>query len=473
MIIILLLFIHILGFLSAIHAVMTVRTSQGAIAWAISLATFPYIALPTYWLLGRSKFQGYTTAKQSSDLKVQAQLVSLQQKLIPYRATNLNNTERAIENLVTLPYLVANEIDLLVDGKATFASILSGITSAKDYILFQFFIVHDDEIGEEIKNALIARAKQGIKIYFLYDEIGCHDLPEHYKNQLRAAGIAVYDFHTQKGIRNRFQVNFRNHRKIIVVDGETAWLGGLNIGDEYLGRNTKFGHWRDTHMKISGPSVIPIQISFVQDWYWATESHLQKLQWQPKVADEFDKNLTRKVLIVPSGPADSLETTGLLFVQVINDAKERLWITSPYFIPDQSIVKALQLAALRGVDVRILIPDIADHIAVYLAAFTYFDETCQTGVRIYRYKQGFLHQKVMLIDQQHASIGTANLDNRSFRLNFEITAMVSDVDFNQQVEAMLLEDLSHAILVPKDELSSKSFLFKLATRVARLTAPIL
>jgi cardiolipin synthase len=263
-------------------------------------------------------------------------------------------------------------------------------------------------------------------------------------------------------------LNFRNHRKVVVVDGRAAWIGGHNVGDEYLGRDPRFGRWRDTHLRIEGPAALAVQVSFAEDWHWATNQTIPDLVWNPTPAGEGDTT----VLIVPTGPADKLETAGLMFTHAINSAHTRIWIASPYFVPDDAVLAALQLAGLRGVDVRILIPDRPDHLLVYLAAFSYFDEASETGVRFYRYTDGFLHQKVMLIDDQVATVGTANFDNRSFRLNFEITGVVADAAFAAQVERMLTEDFAHAREMTEADVSKRSFWFKLGTRIARLTSPV-
>jgi len=462
---------HVLGLLSSIHAVMSTRTPQGAIAWAVSLNTFPYIAVPAYWVLGRSRFQGYVTARQSGDVKLQPIVEQAKQGAGEYRIPDSVMHEApaglAAQRLAGIPYLRGNHVELLVDGEATFQSILAGIDSAQSYVLFQFFIVHDDEIGREVKERLIRKAREGVRVYFLYDEIGSHDLPRTYKDELRAAGAEVYDFHTRKGPRNRFQLNFRNHRKVVVVDGKVAWIGGHNVGDEYLGRDPKFGHWRDTHIRIDGPAALAAQLSFVEDWNWATGDVLS-LDWTADPAADGDI----PVLIIPSGPADDLETANLMFVHAINTAKERIWIASPYFVPDHSVVTALQLAGLRGVDVRILIPAKADHLLVYLAAFAYFEDAGATGVKFYRYTDGFLHEKAMLIDNTAGAIGTANFDNRSFRLNFEITGVVHDTAFAAQVERMFEDDFARSTPVQPNELAEKPFWFRLAVRLAALTAPI-
>ncbi|MEA3419284.1 MAG: cardiolipin synthase [Campylobacterota bacterium] len=461
---------YILGVLSSINAVMTARTSQGAIAWVVSLITFPFIAVPAYWIFGNSRFNGYVKARHSSHTKVQNGLSKTLEGLEPYHIgdSEISPAGAATEKLADLPLLQRNSVQLLIDGKATFDSILEGIDSATSYILFQFYIVHDDKIGREIKERLITKSKGGVKIYFLYDEIGSFDLSDSYKDDLQKAGVEVNSFHTQKGPGNRFQLNFRNHRKIVVVDGKTAWIGGLNVGDEYLGRDPKVGNWRDTHMKITGPATIAVQVSFVEDWHWTTEMLVPGITWTPTPSSEGNTN----VLIIPSGPADELETATLMFLHTINSAKERIWIATPYFVPDDAILAALQLAGLRGVDVRILIPDKADNLLVNLSFYTYLDDASRTGVRFFRYTDGFLHEKVMLIDHTAATVGTANFDNRSFRLNFEITGLVSGPAFAEEIEAMFKDDFARAREMTKSDIDEQSFWFKLITRLARLTSPV-
>jgi cardiolipin synthase len=462
---------HLIGFLTSIDAVFNTRTSQGAIAWAVILNTFPYVAVPAYWVLGRSQFQGYVTARQGEDSAIRYVVTDARDLVEPYfvpesEARYVAATRAAVQ-LAQIPFIRGNDVELLIDGDATFGSILDGIDRAEDYILFQFFIVKDDELGTEVKEHLLARAREGVRVYFLYDEVGSQHLPKDYKEELRAAGAEVYDFHSRKGSGNRFQINFRNHRKVVVVDGAEAWIGGHNVGDEYMGRDPKFGNWRDTHVRIQGPAALAAQLSFVEDWYWATEQ-VPELDWTPKPAPGGDA----RVLVIPTGPADELDTAELMFIHAINSARDRLWIASPYFVPDEGVMYALQLAALRGADVRILIPDTPDHLLVYLAAFSYFDEVKQTGVKFYRYTDGFLHQKAMLVDDVSASVGTANFDNRSFRLNFEITATIADSVFISEVERMFEDDFARSRLMEPGELDKKSFWFKLGVKVARLTSPI-
>lgn len=465
-----LLFFHILGAISSVHAIMSTRTAQGAVAWVVSLNTFPFIAVPAYWVLGRNKFQGYVTARQLVDeelVQVAPETVAhVEEFMIAH--DELTPGLRMVDTLTDMPFTTGNDVELLIDGVATFQSMIAGIERAEDYVLFQFYIIKEDEIGTRIKDLLIDKAKQGVRVFFLFDEVGSSKLSQRYQNELREAGVEVSAFNTTQGRRNRFQLNFRNHRKIVVVDGHTAWIGGHNVGDEYLGRDPKFGHWRDTHVRLEGPAVIGAQISFAEDWYWATRTSVA-LDWLPDPSSTGD----RKILVIPTSPADARETASLLFIQAISSAVERVWIASPYFVPDEGVLKALELADLRGVDVRILIPDEPDHMLVYLAAFTFVDELANTGIGFYRYTAGFLHQKVVLVDDHIAVVGTANLDNRSLRLNFEVSTLVVDPSFASKVAAMLEEDLARSRKMRPGEFRERPFWFQFAARAARLTAPIL
>ncbi|MBN1480847.1 cardiolipin synthase [candidate division KSB1 bacterium] len=459
-----------LGIISALVALFYPRTSQGAIAWIIALLAIPYIAVPLFWIFGRTKFHGYVSARQKGDSKLAHIAERLRQN-----DENFDNFPAyfqsrllALKKLAKLPYTHGNELQLLVDGHNTFDSIFAGFAAARHYILVQFFIVHDDQIGREFKHRLVQMAREGIRIYFLYDEIGCRMLPLAYWQEMRSAGIHVSSFHSTRGIWNRFQINFRNHRKIVIVDGHTAWIGGHNVGDEYLGRSKRFGHWRDTHIRIKGPAALGVQLSFVEDWHWATNEQLLNLCWQP----EKEKKNGHTVLIIPSGPADEFETASLMVQQAIQEATERFWIASAYFVPDEGVMQALRLAALRGVDVRILIPDTIDHYLPYFSVFSIAGDMIKAGIHIYRYKKGFLHEKVFVVDNAAAAVGTANLDNRSFRLNFEITAICLGDKFVAQVAAMLEKDFAFARKMTLRQVNQRPLWFKLLSRAAYLAAPV-
>lgn len=465
--------IHLLGILAAAHAAMTARTSQGAIAWAVSLVFMPYLALIPYLIFGRSKFQGYIEARRGRNRQL-FELTSPLRKNRLARPETQARLEQELEGirmltaLTGLPLTRGNHARLLINGEATFDAIFAAIAAARHYIIVQFFIVHDDDLGRRLQTALIAKARENVAVYFLYDGIGSHALPEHYARALRNAGVEVAEFLVRRrGWINRYQLNFRNHRKIVVVDGERAFVGGHNVGDEYLGLKPPLSPWRDTHIEIRGPAVAEVQLAFTEDWYWAT-GKVATLNWSPEPSP---RNLHCQV--IPSGPADTRETCTLFFVQAINTARKRLWITTPYLVPDEAVLTALSLAVLRGVDVRILIPDRADHLIVFQATRRYAYEAARIGIKVYRYQAGFLHQKVVLIDDSAASVGSANLDNRSLRLNFEITLLTVDRDFAREVADMLEKDFAAARLIEPEAGRQLALGKRLLMNAARLFAPIL
>ena len=462
---------HVVGAFTSIQSVMETRTSQGAVAWAVSLNTLPYIAVPAYWALGRTKFNGYVKKRREKIEETSPQIRQFihHARTQRFLARGRGNDAELMERLAKLPATVGNDVELLVNGEAIFASLFDGMDRAREYLLAQFYIVRDGELGREFQRRLLAAAARGVRVSFLYDEIGSYQLPASYLDELREGGVRVSSFNSTRGRANRFQINFRNHRKVVVIDGREAWVGGANIGDEYLHRHPRLTPWRDTMVRVTGPAVQTIQVPFWEDWYWACEELLE-LDWEPQSAAS-GASLT--VLCLPTGPADRFETKALYFLNNINGARERLWIASPYFVPDEQIVSALQLAALRGVDVRVLVPDDGDHRLVRLAGWSYVAPLEEAGVKIYRHTRGFLHHKAMLVDGHTSAIGTANFDNRSFRLDFEITLEVEDPDFATQMEEMFLSDFADSRLSSARELEARSFPVRLAVRVARLFAPLM
>lgn len=466
---VLFIILHIAGFLSSIRAIMDVRTSQGAIAWAISLNTFPSISLPAYWILGNSKFSGYVTARKAEVVEAQPIMRQLMDDFIKYGLREEENTPRAllIQRLAKMPFTKGNRAKLLIDGEETFDAIFKGIGAAKNYVLVQYYILKEDELGIKLQNALIKKAQEGVTCLVIYDEVGS-SISKKYREAFEDAGVRIYAFNTRQGKGNRFQINFRNHRKIVIADGEVAYVGGLNVGNEYLGLDPRMSPWRDTHVEVRGPVVQAVQLSFVEDWYWASKEAIPKLNWSPK--QELGGTVT--ALSLPTGPADKFETATLFFLDMINSAKKRFWVASPYFVPDEQIVSALQNAALKGVDVRVIIPRNPDNILVGLSAYSYLPELERAGVKIYKYNEGFMHQKVVLVDDDTSAIGTANFDNRSFRLNFEITMVMRDKDFGKQVEKMLVDDFLRSTRVSAAVYTQSHFLFRLAVSVSRLMAPL-
>lgn len=465
-------FIHLLGLIAAIHALFTVRTAQGSIAWAMPLLFIPYVALIPYLVFGRSSFDAYIKARRQANREMHTAIGDLNwrpwiEEAVTARRSDAYASLRAMPKLGRMPCLANNEVKLLINGEATFAAIFEAIRNAKKAILIQFFIIHDDALGRRLQALLLEKAAEGVAVHVLYDGIGSHALPNTYSTILRDGGVQIKAFATRSGWLNRFQVNFRNHRKIVVVDGLRGFVGGHNVGDEYLGKQPPLAPWRDTHVEVVGPVVACLQESFAEDWFWATR------QLPPLILPNTYPENGVLCQVLATGPADAQETCSLFFVEAIHSATERVWITSPYFIPDEAVFAALRLAVMRGVDVRILLPSRPDHYVVYAASSLFAFEAVRAGVRIFRYEPGFLHQKVVLVDSEITAIGSANLDNRSFRLNFELMLLTVDSDFASEVEKMLNDDFALAHEIALEERKQTHRLQQLGMRIARLISPIL
>ncbi|SDN50844.1 cardiolipin synthase [Pseudomonas jinjuensis] len=468
----LLVIIQVLGVIAAVHAVFTVRTAQGAIAWATSLVFMPMLTLLPYLVFGRRRFDAYIEARRQANEEMRQAAAELdwrpwvEEAKAARRAPGYKEL-KAMVGLARMPTLANNQVRLLIDGQASFAALFTALAQARKVILLQFFIIRDDALGQRLAQVLLERAAAGVEVFLLYDAIGSHALSARYVERLRQGGIEVHRFRTRPGMLNRFQVNFRNHRKIVSIDGNLGFLGGLNVGVEYLGEKPPLSPWRDTFVELRGPAVTCLQECFAEDWYWATRSLPTLIL--PTAYEDYGMLCQ----VVPSGPADMQETCSLFFVDAINSARERLWIATPYFVPDEAVAAALRLAVLRGVDVRILLPSRPDHRTVFAASTLYALDAVRAGVRVFRYQPGFLHQKVMLIDHDSAAIGSANLDNRSFRLNFEVMLVTVDEGFAAEVEGMLEVDFAQSEELGVEDRKTIHQLQQLGMRVARLVSPIL
>lgn len=455
---------EIAGIVLAVHAVLRARSSQAAIAWSIALVTIPIVTIWLYLVFGRSRFLGYVEALRMAEGEVGElvrdwlEAMAAHAAVLPPQTAAVGEIQR---RMTDVPFTGGNRVRLLIDGEATYAAMLEAIAEAQSYVLVQYYIVRDDGTGRRLRDALVEKAQAGVQVRFLYDEIGSAKLPQSYLDVMRRNGVVVTGFKTTRGRGNRFQINFRNHRKFLVVDGRIGFMGGLNLGDEYL-------QYRDTHLRIEGPAAQHMQLTFAKDWYWATRQIPGvDADLQPRVAGD------QAVAIADTGPADRGSHCSVLFLTMISSARRRLWIASPYFVPDDICVRALQAAALRGVDVRVLLPDKADQRLVELASFTYYTEMLDSGVKLFRFRDRFMHQKIIMVDDTLAGVGTVNFDNRSLYLNFEATALVADVPFVAEVHAMLERDLAQAKTVAPGDFSGRPLWFRFLARLARLTAPLL
>lgn len=460
-----------MGLISIFHALRRVRTSQAIIAWSVGLITLPIVVVPCYWIFGRSRFFGYRELMRHAMEEQNTPALRYRE----YLADTTINLQESAQPLHRLALTVArkvtkgNQLDLLIDGDAAYQVMFEAIRNSKKYVLAQFFIIQNDDIGHRFADALIERAKAGVEVRLLYDNIGCQWLPRAYLRRLVEGGVVVSSFNMREGFRYRLQVNFRNHRKVVVVDGARAFTGGLNIGDEYRGEGPDFDTWRDTHLSVKGPAVQEIQAAFALDWYWSRHEALPHLVWK----SQSHGNTDGQACVVVTGPADERHYCSMMFCEMAAAANQRLWIASPYFVPDEAVATALESAASRGVDVRVLLPNRPDHYVAFLAAMYYEDELTAVGVKIYRYQPGFMHQKVVLVDRSIAAVGSTNLDNRSIHLNFELMVASSDPAFTEAVEQMLTRDFAESKQTAIGALSQRPYLFQVLVDAARLFSPIL
>ena len=464
--------IELIAIASAVHALFTVRTTQGTIAWVIGLVCLPWLALPMYWMFGSRRFDAYSSAMKQKLTEHHSKVHEVRQEMERFQVPRSEITPDGVGDLTAVAddhFMLGNKLDLLIDGEATFDAIIEEIGKAEKCVFVQFYIMRPDGLGTRLLEALAAKAQSGVDVCFLVDSLGSAAMKPDIIQQWRDRGIRLGTFCAYSKWRDRWRLNFRNHRKNIIIDGRIGFVGGHNVGDEYLGLDPKYGRWRDTHVRVEGPVALQLQMVFAADWFFATREPLKGC-WD---ADMPSVGGHSRALVLASGPSDEEERCTLFFLNVITMAKRRLWIASPYFVPDEGILQALQLAAIRGVEVRLLLPKRPDEPLVWLASLAMMTELTHPNVHVHRYNGGFLHQKVLLVDEDFAAVGTANFDNRSFRLNFEITLAVSNLDFTTQVAAMLEKDFAESLEVGSNDYATKPFYIKAGAQAARLLAPIL
>lgn len=462
--------IQLIGWALIPRAIMIARTPQASIAWVFALAVLPLIAIPLFLVFGDSRFVGYTLAGKGGVKELADARKALKAELKPYAIDTpgqWHDAARVAERLTGLPPTHSNGLLLLRNGSEMFPALFEAIDAAQRCIVVQFYIINDDRIGREFLTHLCEAAGRGVKVHLLYDDVGSKKITPAYLRELENAGVEAHAFKTNRKRGTRFQINFRNHRKLVIVDDVCAFLGGLNVGDEYLGRSPRFGPWRDTHVRVEGPTVAALQLSFLEDWYYVTgriHDHLLP-------ARQIDHSPGATVFPIPSGPVGKLNIGQAVILQAIAQARDRLWIATPYLVPPSAVRTALQMAALRGVDVRILLPGMADHTLPWWAAYVNYPALRAAGIRVYRMKEGFMHQKVLLADDDFAIVGSINLDFRSLLLNFELSVGVCDERFASEVEAMLEADFAASEKEDLRKYEKGTFWFRLRARLASLVSP--
>lgn len=450
------------------------RHPTQTLTWLVVLAGFPILGFIFYLLFGRN-YRKERIFRKKYFLDKQAFLQYEVQD--PVSEAKLNQPGFAYQKLISLaqklgnsPISFATETQILTNGEATFSCLLRELHRAVHHIHLEYYIVRDDEIGQKIKSVLIDKARQGVKVRFLYDAVGSWKLSRTYIDDLRSAGVEMVPFSPVRLPFLNSKFNFRNHRKIVIIDGHTGFVGGLNIGDEYLGKNKQFGFWRDTHVMLKGEAVRSLQLIFLQDWYYMTSESCLTAEY---LSPELKENRYGGVQLIAGGPDNEYSVIKNIFFSMITSAKQSVWIASPYFIPDDDIFSALKIASLSGIDVRLLVPKKPDKRIVFHASRSYFPELLEAGVRIYEYEKGFMHSKIIIVDHVLASIGTSNMDMRSFHLNFEVNAFLYRTQSTEKLVIEYLNDLQDSREIDAAIFKKRHLGYRLLESTSRLLSPLL
>ncbi len=386
-----------------------------------------------------------------------------------------HNLVNFIQNTNNSPLTANNYVELFINGEEKFPALLEALEQAKSHIHVEYYIYESDQTGTAIADTLIRKAKQGVEVRFLYDDFGSHGMGKPFLEKLKQGGVQAVPFYKIRWYSFANQLNYRNHRKIIVIDGETAFVGGINVSDKYhneLIPENKL-YWRDTHLMVKGNASFYLQYLFMCDWnFCSPNKFVFNSTYFPRKEQE-EKIDTELVQLVSSGPDSKLPVILYSLMQAIAAAQKSIYITSPYFIPGESLMDALTIAAKSGVSVKILVPGISDSKMVNAAAHSYYTELLQVGVRIFRYQKGFVHAKTMTVDEDLAIIGSANMDYRSFDLNFEVNAMVYGNKINSQLRDAFENDLIHSAEINGAEWLMRPKYVQLWEKFVRLLSPFL
>lgn len=464
--------------LAAVIIFLERRNVAATWAWLMVLLFLPVVGFAAYAFFGQnlSKLKLYKRSKDTEAMLarvIEGQRAEFRERAVAFREPEMARyRDMMYMNLMSSSAVFTqnNDIKLFTDGDEKFESLFRDIRTAKDSIHLLYYIVKDDALGRRLLNELTAKAAEGVEVCFLYDQIGSHRISSRFFEPLTKAGGRVAAFFPSKIPYLNIRVNYRNHRKLAIIDGKYGYIGGFNVGDEYLGLHPRLGYWRDTHLRIEGSAVLQMQIQFLQDWNLASAAKL--------VADEryFPASASKGkagVQIVSSGPNFKIEHIRNVYVKMIHAAKETIFIQTPYFIPDESVIDALKMAVLSGVDVRVMIPGKPDKKMVYWASYSNLGDLLELGMRCFLYDKGFLHAKTIVVDGKIASVGTANFDIRSFRLNFEVNAVIYDTETARKLCDAFENDALHCRELTYAEYRARPRIEFLRESFIRLVSPIL
>ncbi|GGO39517.1 cardiolipin synthase A/B [Staphylococcus hominis] len=470
----------ILNLIFAFIIIFMERRSAGSIwAWLLVLVFLPIVGFILYLLLGRQIQRKHIFKLKKEDRKGLAMFVDEQLNALEKDDFSKGNHQvvKFKEMVHMLLYNNAaflttdNSIKIFTDGHAKFDALIEDIQNAKDYIHIQYYIFKSDGLGRRILKALEDRLEDGIEVKMLYDDMGSRTLRKKDLKQFKDKGGHAEAFFPSKLPLINLRMNNRNHRKIVIIDGKIGYVGGFNVGDEYLGKDKKFGYWRDTHLRLEGDSVNALELRFILDWN--SQSTRDNIRYEDRYFPDVDSGGEIGVQIASSGPDEDWEQIKYGYLKMIMSAKHSIYIQSPYFIPDQAFIDAIKIAALGGVEVNLMIPCKPDHPFVYWATLKNAASLLDAGVKIYQYNNGFLHSKTLIVDDEIATVGTANMDNRSFTLNFEVNAFIYDEDISLQLKKAFIKDMKVSYELTKELYNQRSTWIKFKEGISQLLSPIL
>ncbi|MFB5267034.1 cardiolipin synthase [Paenibacillus enshidis] len=453
------------------------RNPSKAVAWLFILFCFPLVGFVVYYFMAQDykkrKFMRRRGSRLFEELKdrlwKQTKVIEHPEQMENPGFANQKRLFNLLSRLSEGPITGCNATSILTNGEEAFPDMLQAMEGAQHHIHIEFYIFRNDEIGTRFQQVLMRKAREGIKVRFVADGLGSYHLPRSFVRDCREAGVEFYFFLPPLIATLDRRVNYRNHRKIVVVDGIVGFVGGINVGNDYLGLYPKHGFWRDTHIRIEGDGVYILQNTFLGDWQLASgERIIDESLFPPHQCQG-----NEQVQVLASGPDQDWDAIQEMCFGALSVAQSRIWLTTPYFIPDPSIYEALKTAAVSGVDVRIIIPFKSDSVLVQLASLSYVEELLEAGVRFYQYRKGFIHAKVMIVDELLASVGTANLDMRSFFYNFELTAVLFSDEAISRLMQDFEEDLQHSSPIDYEEFSNRPKTRKAAEMLARMLSPLL
>lgn len=452
------------------------KEPSSTIAWILTLVFLPALGVVLYLLFGRDRVRWPARRKRQADALVRATVPPRPgwggvQRPLPQ--SPMTAFERQVFAVTTqfdgTGTSAGNRVELLAKGDQVYERLGAAIDAAEHHVHAEFYLIRPDETGAWFRDRLVAAAQRGVHVRLLCDAFGCLSLGPAWRGPLRRAGARVGTFLPMRSLLLQ-PVNLRNHRKIVVIDGTLAFAGGVNIGNEYRGRMPKIGEWRDMHYAVRGPAASGLQRVFLQDWFFATGEAVDPGPYFPEhPGDGGDAT----VAIVPSGPDTATEAIHRVFFAAIAGARERVRITTPYFVPDATMVVALQVAAMRGVDVRIILPRRSNHAVTFHAGRSFYEELLRAGVRIHEYDPAMIHAKTMVVDGRIVLIGSANMDMRSFRLNFEVHALMHDESTAATLESYFAEDLARTLPVKLDDWQKRPARMRIAEAWGRFLSPLL